>query len=132
MPPNNTPQKYTSIKRHVCTQTPKHEHTEQNVWTHRRTHTGAHTSVTEVPGEISLGPGQRDVVYPQVQLMQRLLVHVAGHWCPRQSQAVPAKHSPAPALLPLQRLRPHHCRHRNPLLSNSKTPFPVGSRHIVF
>lgn len=42
-------------------------------------HTQAHTSVAEVPGEISLGAGQRDVVYPQVQLVQRLLVHTALH-----------------------------------------------------
>lgn len=29
-------------------------------------HTTMHTSVTEVPGEVSLGSGQRDVVYPKV------------------------------------------------------------------
>lgn len=36
-------------------------------------------SVAEIPGEVPLGSGQRDVVYPEVQLVQSLLIHAAFH-----------------------------------------------------
>lgn len=58
-----------------------------------------HTSVTEVPGEVSLGSGQRDVVYPKVQLVQSLLIHAAFHWIQSKASEFPTEPSTSPRTL---------------------------------
>lgn len=58
-----------------------------------------HTSVTEVPGEVSLGSGQRDVVYPEVQLVQSLLIHAAFHWIQNKASTFPTEPSASPRTL---------------------------------
>lgn len=59
-------------------------------------HTTMHTSVTEVPGEVSLGSGQRDIVYPEVQLVQSLLIHAAFHWIQSKASTFPTEPSASP------------------------------------
>lgn len=58
-----------------------------------------HTSVTEVPGEVPLGSGQRDVVYPEVQLVQSLLIHTAFHWIQSKASPFPTEPSASPRTL---------------------------------